>query len=91
MPGGSRLGLEVAARHRIASVQARYGEAGQVGEAPGDAQCDVEHQQSHTDDDGARAEGGQRYDEEEGEQTQWPAQEEEGGVPAESAIARGPC
>ena len=40
--GGPRLGLEVAAGHRLASVHACHGEAGDVGEAPGDAQVDDE-------------------------------------------------
>ena len=57
--GGSRLGLEVAAGYRLAPVHARYGEAGEVGEAPGDAQVDDEQQQPHPDDGGDHTEGGQ--------------------------------
>ena len=91
MQRGSRLGLEVAAGYRLAPVHARHGEAGDVGEAPGDAQVDDEHQQPHPDDGGDHAEGGQRHKQVEGEQAQWPAEEEEGGVPAELAVARGPC
>ena len=89
--GGARLGLEVAARHRLASVHTRHGEAGHVGEAPGDAQVDDEQQQPHPDDGGDHTEGGQWHNQVEGEQAQWPAEEEEGGVPAELAVARGPC
>jgi len=66
-------------------------EAGQVGEASGDAQCQDQEEETDPDDDGTGAGNRQRKHEAEGEQAQWPAQEEEGGVPAESAVARGPC